>query len=567
MSDGAVSPEVARQKLRIGLIVDSPFGSKYARELAEWAQSQGDISISHLLIQEGLTKQEGRFRRLIALSQKRGLSRILRLLSFKIITDLESLLLRRSAIHSDHLKSFDLRPFVPGSLHVTPVVSKSGLIFRYRDDDIRAIKSLGFDLLLFYASGILRGEILTAARFGVLSFHHADNRINRGQPAGFWEVYFRQDSTGFIIQQLTEELDGGNVLFRGAFATKYYYLLNYASLSQRSIFYLKRLLKDIARHRKLPDAEVPTPYFNRLFTTPTWREQLCYLFMLLPRLLSNILDKIFDRHRRCWGVAYVTGDWRGLVMRRGRRIRNPPRRFLADPFVVRENDRDYCFVEDCDLATRKGSISVYRLGHDGAERLGTAINEPFHLSFPYIFKYGSKTYMCPETCEAREIRLYECVAFPLDWKLSRVLMSDVAAVDSMIFEHGQVWWLFTNIEPVAGGDYCSQLSIFYADSPLSENWTPHPKNPIFVDSSRARNGGILFDGDVIYRVAQKQGFNTYGKRASINKIVNLTKTDYREEEVRLIEPNFFDDISATHHLHSNGRVTVFDCFGRMVTNR
>ena len=146
-------------------------------------------------------------------------------------------------------------------------------------------------------------------------------------------------------------------------------------------------------------------------------------------------------------------------------------------------------------------------------------------------------------------------------------MSDVAAVDSVIFEHGQVWWLFTNIEPVAGGDYCSQLSIFYADSPLSENWTSHPKNPIFVDSSRARNGGILFDGDVIYRVAQKQGFNTYGKRTSINKIVNLTKTDYREEEVRLIEPNFFPDITATHHLHSNGHVTVFDCFGRMVTNR
>ena len=42
-------------------------------------------------------------------------------------------------------------------------------------------------------------------------------------------------------------------------------------------------------------------------------------------------------------------------------------------------------------------------------------------------------------------------------------MSDVAAVDKYIFEYDEIWWLFTNIEPVPGGDYCSQLSIFYSD--------------------------------------------------------------------------------------------------------
>ena len=50
MSDGAVSPEVARQKLRIGLIVDSPFGSKYARELAELGSIAGrhiDLTFAH----------------------------------------------------------------------------------------------------------------------------------------------------------------------------------------------------------------------------------------------------------------------------------------------------------------------------------------------------------------------------------------------------------------------------------------------------------------------------------------------------------------------------------------
>src|SRR5262249_31739040 len=161
-------------------------------------------------------------------------------------------ILRRSKVHRDHLQSLDVSGLVTDSLRVEPIVSRSGFVFRYRDEDIRAIKSLNLDVLLRFGSGILHGEILSASRFGILSFHHGDNRINRGGPAGFWEVYFRQDATGFVIQQLTEEVDAGNVLFRGCFATKYYYLLNQASVSKRSNFYLKTLLKDVAREGRLP---------------------------------------------------------------------------------------------------------------------------------------------------------------------------------------------------------------------------------------------------------------------------------------------------------------------------
>lgn len=556
------------RELRIGFIVDSQFGSKYARDIATWARTQASLRVSHLIIQHGLdTQGGGRLRKVARLAHRHGLLKILRQLSFKVITDFETLLLRRSPFHFDHRKSFDLGAVVPGSIDVVPAVSKSGLVYRYRDEDIRAIRRENFDLLLHFGSGILRGEILQAARFGVLSLHHADNRINRGQPAGFWEVYFRQDSTSFIIQQLTEQLDAGNVLFRGAFATKYYYLLNQASVLDRSNVYLKSLLRQIAETDRLPEPEPPVPYFNRLFKTPNWREQSFYLLQLVPRLLTNVSGKILGGSRPRWGVAYVAGGWRGAVMRQGQRISNPAGRFLADPFVVREGDVDYCFVEDCDLAGRRGRISVYRLGADGAARLGTALEEPFHLSFPYVFRFGSKLYMCPESCAARDIRVYECVSFPLQWKLSKIIMSDIAAADSMIFEYGGCWWLFANTEPAASGDNCSELSVFYADSPLSDRWTRHPRNPVFVDSAKARNAGILLDGDAIYRIAQRQGFDTYGKGVSINRIVTLTRTDYEEKAVHSIEPNFFDDISATHHLHSNGAVTVFDCFGRGPTRR
>jgi hypothetical protein len=545
-------------KLRIGLLVDSPFASKYAHELATWAHGRGDICISHLIVQGGPPAAKSRLARLVRLFRTHGVRRAVGQLSFRLLTELESLALRRRSLHGDHLDWFDLRPYVPGSLDVQPLISASGVVYRYRGEDIRTIRSLDLDLLIRCGSGIQRGEILSACRFGMLSFHHGDNRINRGGPAGFWEVYFRQDSTGFVIQQLTEELDGGNVLFRGSFATQHYYLLNQASLCKRSNHYLKELLRDVARVRRLPEPEAPTPYFERLFAIPSLGQQCIYSARLLLRLVKRLRFALFGGDGRRWRVAYAKSDWKNLVMRRARLIENPPGRFLADPFVMRENGVDCCFVEDFDLRSRQARISAYRLGDDGAERLGDALVEPFHMSFPFVFRFNSKIYMCPESCRIGEIRLYECVSFPLTWKLSRVIMSGLSAADTMIFEHGGAWWLFTNIEPVAGGDHCSQLSIFHADSPLSQTWIAHPKNPIFVDSTKARNAGIVFDDGSIYRVAQRQGFDLYGKGFSINRIVTLSATEYVEEEICSVEPNFFATSRATHHLHSNGHVTVFD---------
>jgi hypothetical protein len=562
MPTGSFPQEGGADRLRIGLLVDSAWVSKYVLELAEWAQSQDDLVISHLIVQGSRLPRRSRFARVVALSRRLGLKRVVRELSFKLIADLEALILKRSEFHHDHLQSFDVTKFVAGMLPVEPIISRSGHIFRYKDEDVRAIESLDLDIILRFGAGIQHGDILRAARFGMLSFHHGDNRINRGGPAGFWEVYLRQESTGFVIQQLTEELDGGKVLFRGCFATKYYYLLNQASLCKRSNFYLRGILKHLALRRALPDAEAPAPYSGPLFRTPRVTQQLAYLSSLTVRIIARSCRKIARANPPRWGVAYVRGGWRNLVMRRGHRIANPPGRFLADPFVIREGDVDYCFVEDCDLKSGKGHISVYRLADRAPERLGTAITEPFHMSFPFLFRFNSKIYMCPETSEAGEIRLYECVSFPFEWKLCHVLMADVSAADTMIFEHGGVWWLFTNIEPVEGGDYCSQLSIFYADSPLSEKWTPHGGNPIFVDSTKGRNAGIVVENGSLYRVSQRQGFEVYGKGCAINEIVCLSATEYEERPICAIGATFFERIWGVHHLHSDGHVTAFDYFGK-----
>jgi hypothetical protein len=544
--------------LSIGLIVDSKVTSKYVYELAEWAKDQNILNISHLIIQSYTKPNMGRLHKALQSLINNGFFSLLSQVIFRIILIFEKyFLLLWYPRHKDHFNKFDIGKLVANSILITPQISKSGFVYRYSAEDVAKVKRLNLDLLIRCGSGILRGEILNSSKLGIISFHHADNRINRGGPAGFWEVYLKQDITGFIIQRLAEELDGGEVFYRGSCDTKFFYLFNQAELFKKSNYHLMRMLTQIAETRTLPSAKESQPYFNKLYTRPSITESLLYTLKLALIIVRKVTDIILKKDYR-WGVAFSRSDWINLVMWRSIKIKNPAYHFLADPFVITKDNRDYCFVEDFNYKTKTGCIAVYQLNDKAAHRIGEAIIEPFHMSFPYLFEFEGQQYMCPETNVNKDIRLYRCIRFPLKWELSQVLMDNVRAFDTMIFEKDGAWWLMTNIDPVCTGDHNNLLFIFYADSPLSKNWTPHPKNPIAVDGSKARNGGLLRHEEFIYRVSQKQGFNTYGKGFVINKICVLNIDDYVEEEITSIEPNFFPNLSGTHHLHSNRRISVFD---------
>ncbi|MGA9754702.1 MAG: hypothetical protein WBV23_06130, partial [Desulfobaccales bacterium] len=130
--------------------------------------------------------------------------------------------------------------------------------------------------------------------------------------------------------------------------------------------------------------------------------------------------------------------------------------------------------------------------------------------------------------------------------------------DTMIFEKNGKWWLLTTIDLSGIGDYSSELYLYYAESPLSEIWASHTNNPVYIDSEFARNGGLLRDGNNIYRVGQSQGFCCYGNKSNILKIEEISDDLYSERLIAQIHPKFFKGIKGTHHIHSNSYVTVFD---------
>ena len=543
-------------KLKIGLLVDGPHLAKCVCDLIEWSRSTESIEITHLIIQNRTLATASWPQRVAQFLCKSPAAHAQSAL-WKLKERLESRRLTRIKAFRGYDMTYDGRLMVPGEIPVTPLVSPSGSVYRFGDEDLARIRGEGFDLLLRCGSGILKGGILGSARLGVLSFHHGDNLINHGGPAGFWEVYHRQKRTGFVVQKLTEELDGGDVILRGYIPTQDTHLLNSATLYAKSFYRLRVLLTKIAQTDRLPEPEPHYPFTGRPLVAPELPQVTRYLLRQITRsAMARIRRALHYRER--WDVYFTDAGWRSAVMWRGTRLKNTVGHFLADPFVATRDGRTCLFAEDFVYGTGKGHITAFELTDAGARELGTVVKEDFHLSFPFLFEFEGTLFMCPESREVAEIRIYECVEFPLKWKLKTLAMRGVVAADTMIFPKNGLWWMLTNISQTEPHDCSSELYLFWATTPLANDWKPHPCNPIVNDPLSARNGGLLIDDAELVRVAQTPGFGSYGAAARLFRITRISPDDYAEEPVSSITPDFVTGIHGSHHFHSNGRYSVWD---------
>jgi hypothetical protein len=243
-------------------------------------------------------------------------------------------------------------------IYVQGIWSKSNLNLSFTDKDIKSLDIENFDLIIRCGNGILKGEILDLAKFGVLSFHHGDNRVNRGGPAGFWEVFYSEPSSGFVIQKLSKELDGGQVVFRGNIPTESLWILNREKLKQKSNVFMKQILVQIAHNRGLPPLE--NPYFHdrilyKLNENPILLTK--YLLKVWPQVLSNSVTRLFRGNRiSVWSISYSKDSMPGTSLWRYRDVPNPKNSYLADPFVITYEKRTVIFVEQFMFQALKSSF-------------------------------------------------------------------------------------------------------------------------------------------------------------------------------------------------------------------
>lgn len=217
-------------------------------------------------------------------------------------------------------------------------------------------------------------------------------------------------------------------------------------------------------------------------------------------------------------------------------VRDVPALFVADPFLVRTDDHWWLFFEVLHATLRRGQIGV-AVSRNGQtwEYCRIVLDEPFHLSYPLVFRWNDSWYMTPETASQRQVRLYRAVDFPFRWEYVATLLDGDDYLDPTPFFFHDCWWMFvgTNVERN------DTLRLYHATTPLGP-WREHPRSPIVRGDARiARPAGrVIHNGGRLIRLAQDCA-QSYGRRVLAFEMTELTPERYAERPCRpaaLLEP-------------------------------
>ncbi len=259
--------------------------------------------------------------------------------------------------------------------------------------------------------------------------------------------------------------------------------------------------------------------------------------LLSTKQAARKLEKFF-RPRETWlllagkSAGGLVPDWTA-----SRPIVPPRGVYWADPMAVVRAGRVHVFVEEYVREVRRGRIVCLTIDEEGrVASHQVALEQPYHLSYPFLFEHRGETYMIPETASRRAVELYHCARWPDRWEFAGALMKDAYAVDATLLEHGGRWWLFVNLMTAAGASSWDELHLFFSDDPLSSKWTPHPLNPVISDVRYARPAGRIFTFDgSLYRPSQDSS-RRYGGALNLNRIETLTERGYAESRAETISP-------------------------------
>lgn len=242
-------------------------------------------------------------------------------------------------------------------------------------------------------------------------------------------------------------------------------------------------------------------------------------------------------------------------------ILKPPRGWWADPCVVAAEGRKLVFVEEvADPETNKGTIACVELVGGAARRLGLALEEPGHLSFPQAFRWEGRWYMTVESSYARRISLYRATSFPLEWVRIRDLVTGRRCVDPTLHHYEGYWYLFASVSEVDDCDY-DELFLFVADT-LEGPFRPHPASPVVEDVRRARLAGRLFqDGGRLIRPAQECA-PRYGRAVVFNEVLELSPTVYRERMLSRLAADWSVSLDGCHTYSVAGSTELLDVRGQ-----
>ena len=423
----------------------------------------------------------------------------------------------------------------------------------FNSEDINEIKSYQLDFMLRFGFNIIKGDILKSCKYGIWSFHHADNDLIRGGPIGFWEIYLKRNTTAAVLQQLNSNLDEGKVLRKGYLKTvAHSYAENIDQLTEMTAIWPLQVCIDLLNQNEIIQNTPNNAEQSKLYKYPKNWQFLYFILLLLKNKIYFHFEQLFLSES--WQIARFEGNIDSLThqskIEASYISKSRSETYNADPFLWPNNDHKLMLFEHFSYKENIGKIAMSN--EDGSHFKVIDFGIKTHLSYPFCFEHETQVYCLPEQAESNKVTLYKLNA---DGQVSvfKDLLQNFASRDASLIFYDFKWWLFCT---KANCFENAALFIFYADS-LYDDFKPHQNNPVKVDVQNARPAGNLFvKENKLYRPAQNNA-KLYGHKVHINEVTQLSKKAFSEEIVHTVLPEKFGNYKGIHHVtHQNGQTLV-----------
>ncbi len=446
----------------------------------------------------------------------------------------------RYRIKPEAKSDVDINTLLPGLPALHCVTTNKGISEYFSPADVEYIKSCKLDFMLRYGFGIIKGEILDAATYGVWSYHHDDDRKYRGVPTGFWEIMFGDPVNAAVLQRLTHQIDSGIILYKAYFATiNHSWEANLNNILQRSVEWPLQVCRRIQNGETefLTVAKAPE---TRIYKLPGNFLMLWFILKVTFNKLKFHFHELFRAEK--WQVGLVNLGSEAIINPGEQTLPEPEwipvqtRKsvYHADPSGFIHNGFIHILCEEYDYASAKGIIVSLKLdaGTKKILRKEVALEKDYHLAFPFLFEYEDSFYCIPENSEGGDVDLYLYDVETAKLTFKKTLVPGLKAVDPTLFHYNSLWWLFFTDKTSTN----ERLHAWYSDD-LNGPFTPHANNPVKVDIRSSRPAGNPFmQGNMLLRPAQDCSVRS-GRRIYINQVVKLTKTEFSETEYAVLNPS------------------------------
>lgn len=422
------------------------------------------------------------------------------------------------------------------------------------------LSRLKLDLVIRMRPKGLRDDAIATLPFGEWGFNFADQRSADANWFGYAEVLSHAATADLILYAKLGDKADRLEIARAAFNIKPSAARLSAFVQERSVTLLMRELARLADTRQFaPSARVDATDRR----APSLSELVRYGCIVTGSVSAVALKSLKARlhvDSAVWTLYTGRGEIDDFDPSQAVEIPPADNSIKADPFLFQHEGSCYLFYEAYARGDRKAHIAVGRFDGDVLQSVGIALERPYHLSYPFIFRDGDQIFMIPETHQARRLEIWRCTQFPLKWELHATAFEGQSPADSVLIRHDGKWWLFTNLSDFhAYEDHCSELYLFEVDGPALTGIRPHKRNPVVIGSTEARGAGRIFEHEGrLLRPSQRNAHGIYGYGLNIMEIEALTHDEYRERCIRTITPAFKAGLLGCHHFDATGGRYILD---------